>query len=70
MMIQKLRSDSTSEWLKRNYIKALQWSSHDLDLDLDLDPIELPWWGPGRAAHAHKPLKLLYKKLPHSEVRI
>ena len=53
---------STSEWLKRNKIKVLEWSSQSPDLN----PIEMLWHDLKQAVHARKPsnmaeLKQFYK---------
>ncbi len=59
----KHTSKSTSEWLKENKIKVLEWASQSLGLN----PIEMPWHDLKQSFHARKPfnvadLKQLFKE--------
>ncbi len=46
----KHTSKSTSEWLKKNKMKTLEWPSQSPDLD----PIEMLWHDLKKAVHARK----------------
>ncbi len=47
----KQTSKFTSEWLKKNYIKVLEWPNQNLDLN----PIEMLWHDLKQSIHARKP---------------
>ncbi len=47
----KHNSKSTSEWLKKNKIKVLEWQSQSPDLN----PIEMLWHDLKQTIHARKP---------------
>ncbi|MGL4704884.1 MAG: transposase, partial [Enterococcus faecalis] len=47
----KHTSKSTSEWLKKNKIKALEWPSQSPDLN----PIKILWHDLKKSIHARKP---------------
>ncbi len=47
----KHTSKFTSEWLKKNKIKVLEWPNQNLDLN----PIEMLWHDLKQSIHARKP---------------